>query len=247
MPEGHLLHHLARQHRDGLLGAREVSSPQGRFDAAAITGVLEGVEAHGKHLFHGWSDGMVVHVHLGKQGLFVHHDIPPPAPRPQVRMRVVGPRLASDLIAPLLCEVVDEAGQEAVVAGLGPDPLRADADATVALSALRATTSPIGAALLDQSRISGIGNVLRAEVLHLVGIDGERPASALSDADAEGLWQALVDLMRRSAEAGEIPKTVYRRERCTLHQAPVHTLTIGGRTFYRCASTPLASPRLRSP
>lgn len=240
MPEGHLLHHLARQHHDGLIGAREVISPQGRFDAAAVTGVLEHVDAHGKHLFHRWSDGAVVHVHLGKQGLFLHHDVPPPAPRAQVRMRVLGPRLVCDLIAPLVCEVVDEAAREEVVAALGPDPLRADADAAAALAALRGTSSAIGAALLDQSRIGGVGNVLRAEVLHLIEMDGERPASALSDGEAEELWEALVDLMRRSADEGEIPRTIYRRARCTLHDAPVRTLPVGGRTFYRCAATPLA-------
>lgn len=240
MPEGHLLHYLARQHRDGLVGARQVTSPQGRFDAAAVTGVLEHVEAYGKHLFHRWSDGAVVHVHLGKQGLFLHHDLPPPDPRPQVRMRVLGPRMASDLIAPLICEVTDETGRDAVFAGLGPDPLRTDADAAVAMAALRATASPIGAALLDQSRIGGVGNVLRCELLHLIGLDGERPAASLSDTEGEQLWQALVDLMRRSADDGAIPKTVYRRARCSSHDAPVRKLEVGGRTFYRCAATPVA-------
>lgn len=50
-----------------------VSSPQGRFAAAAarLDGrVLQRAEAHGKHLFHVYGPDLVVHVHLGLYGFF---------------------------------------------------------------------------------------------------------------------------------------------------------------------------------
>ena len=50
-----------------------VSSPQGRFEAGAATvsgRVLKKATAWGKHLFHHYEGGRVVHVHLGLYGTF---------------------------------------------------------------------------------------------------------------------------------------------------------------------------------
>lgn len=234
MPEGHLIHHHARRHRDGLLGAAVISSPQGKLDVSPVQGRLTDVEAYGKHLFHRWSGGAVVHVHLGLRGIFLDARPPVPPPRPQVRMRVEGPRLVSDLIAPLLCEVTDETGRRGIVDRLGPDPLREDADRNAALVALASTGRPIGAALLDQALIAGVGNALRADVLNLAGIHPLVPADTIGDEGLLRLWETLTDLMQRSAAAGTIPHTVYRREDCSRCHAAVVTLEVGGRTTYVC-------------
>lgn len=234
MPEGHLLHHYARRHRAGLVGARQITSPQGRFDAAAVIGQLERVQAYGKHLFHEWGGGAIVHVHLGKQGVFL--DGPPPAtpPRPQVRMRVVGPRLVSDLVAPMVCEILDSAARDRIIAGLGVDPLRPGADPAAALAVLGETRRPIGAALLDQSVIAGVGNALRADVLNLAGIHPAVAGTALHDEDLVRLWRTLVAVMERSADRGAIDHTVYRLERCSRCGTPVQQGKVGGRTTYVC-------------
>ena len=55
MPEGHLLHRLARDQGTLVGPVIQASSPQGRFaeGAAALHGrTLVAVEAHGKHLHH---------------------------------------------------------------------------------------------------------------------------------------------------------------------------------------------------
>ena len=75
MPEGHTLHRLARLHqrRFGTCAGASSTSPQGRFaDAAAAVGgrVLRKADAYGKHLFHHYEGGAVVHVHLGLYGTF---------------------------------------------------------------------------------------------------------------------------------------------------------------------------------
>ena len=74
MPEGHTLHRLARLHQRRYAGAAvAVSSPQGRFAAAAsaVDGqVLRRASAWGKHLFHHYVGGSTVHVHLGLYGTF---------------------------------------------------------------------------------------------------------------------------------------------------------------------------------
>lgn len=81
MPEGHTVHRLAGALREGLGGQRlRVSSPQGRFEDAALIDrmVLLDAEAVGKHLFLAFApsddvdpDAPVVrhvHVHLGLYG-----------------------------------------------------------------------------------------------------------------------------------------------------------------------------------
>jgi len=50
----------------------------------------------------------------------------------QVRMRIVGAEYGTDLRGPTACELLDEAQVSAIVARLGPDPLRRDADPDLA-------------------------------------------------------------------------------------------------------------------
>src|SRR5262249_24829720 len=127
MPEGHTLHRLARLHqrRSGRAPV-SVSSPQGRFidGAAAVDGRnLEKAAAWGKHLFHHYEGGHVVHVHLGLYGTFTEMPIPMPLPVGQVRMRMIGAEFGTDLRGPTVCEVIEEPEIADVVAKLGPDPL----------------------------------------------------------------------------------------------------------------------------
>ena len=244
VPEGHLIHYYAATQSRGLLGETAVSSPQGKFEAVGLLdgAHLERIEPYGKHLFYWW-DADVVHVHLGMQGLFLHHDVPPPPPRPQVRLRIAGAALSVDLIAPMQCDVVGEAGRDAIVTGLGPDPLRDDADAELVSSRLRRRRQSIGAALLDQALASGIGNVIRAEALHAAGIHPRRPAYSLTPQEFHRLWHAVLDVMRNGADVGRIVTTdrpdggernVYKQQTCGTCGRPVDVFELAGRTAYAC-------------
>ena len=53
-------------------------------------------------------------------------------------------------------------------AKLGPDPLRGDADGELLWQKMRVSKKPIGALLMDQSAVAGIGNIYRAEILFKV-------------------------------------------------------------------------------
>ena len=74
----------------------------------------------------------MVHVHLGLYGTFTELAVPMPQPVGQVRMRMVGAEYGTDLRGPTVCEVIDEPEVADVVARLGPDPLRRDADPALA-------------------------------------------------------------------------------------------------------------------
>lgn len=250
MPEGHTTHRLAREHRRHLAGRPvAVSSPQGRFaeGAARLDGrTLFDVEAYGKHLFYRWEGGGrapdTLHVHLGLVGTFrtVGRDAPPAGRGVRLEMRVGD--LAVRLTGPMRCELLDPQEEEALRAPLGPDPLRRDADPDCAYAALRRRRVPIGAALLDQRVIAGIGNVFRAEALFVSGIDPRRPANSIERDEFDRLWATLRGMLRDGVRRGRIVtvgrdgRYVYRRagEPCHRCGTPVTAERMAGRPLYAC-------------
>ncbi|HEX4905053.1 MAG TPA: DNA-formamidopyrimidine glycosylase family protein, partial [Acidimicrobiales bacterium] len=206
MPEGHTVHRLARRHTKLLRGkAVRVTSPQGRFaDAALVDGqVLRGAEAWGKHLFHAYDNGLFVHVHLGIYGEF-HEREPGFVPKDTTRMRIATDVLTIDLIGPTACEVVDDAGRVEIVARVGPDPLRKDADPEVAWERLRRRKGPIGPALLDQKLFAGVGNVFRAEALFVHGIHPETLIPEVTRDQFDALWATLRRMLEVGVKEGRI-------------------------------------------
>jgi len=242
MPEGHLVHRYADEQHEALTGrVVRATSPQGRFDARPYDGrVVEGVEALGKHLLYWVEDAPPIHVHLGMQGLFLRCDDPAAEPRKGTRLRLATGDAAVDLIAPARCEPMDERAVAALRAATGPDPLRGDGDKGEAVRRLLATRVPVGAAVLDQSVWSGIGNAWRAELLFLTGLD---PGARDIGAEAAGrLWDTAVRHLALGRDAGQVVsdpgapdgRWVYKRERCRRCGAAVRTWTLASRTAYAC-------------
>ncbi|ORV63025.1 DNA glycosylase [Mycobacterium europaeum] len=261
MPEGHTLHRLARLHQRRFGGAPvAVSSPQGRFaDAAVVDGrVLRRTSVWGKHLFHHYDGGPIVHVHLGLYGAFTEwprEDAVLPAPVGQVRMRMVGADYGTDLRGPTVCEVIDEGQVSDVLAKLGPDPLRNDADPSWAWNRISKSRRPIGALLMDQTVVAGVGNVYRNELLYRHNIDPLRPGREMSEAEFDAAWTDLVALMKVGFRRGKIivvrpehdhgppsyragrPRTyVYRRagEACRVCGDSIRTAVLEGRNLFWC-------------
>ncbi len=263
MPEGHTLHRLARLHQRRFAGAPvSVTSPQGRFaeSAAVVDGrVLRRASAWGKHLFHHYADGRTVHIHLGLYGTFTEWVRPPdaviPAPVGQVRMRMVGGDYGTDLRGPTVCELIDEAQIADVVSRLGPDPLRPDADPAPAWARIGVSRRPIGALLMDQTVIAGVGNVYRSELLFRHRIAPYRPGRAVSEAEFGAAWTDLVALMKVGLRRGKIiavrpehdhgppsylpgrPRTyVYRRagDPCRVCGTLIRTAVLEGRNVFWC-------------
>ncbi|ORA39820.1 Fpg/Nei family DNA glycosylase [Mycobacterium aquaticum] len=259
MPEGHTLHRLARLHQRRFgRSPVVVSSPQGRFDAGAadVSGrVLRKSDAWGKHLFHHYEGGRVVHIHLGLYGTFTEAAVPLPLPVGQVRMRMVGTEYGTDLRGPTVCEVIGEPEIADVVAKLGPDPLRADADPAIAWTRIAKSRRSIGALLMDQSVIAGVGNVYRSELLFRHRIDPYRPGVHLGEDEFADMWTDLVALMKVGVRRGKIvvvrpehdhgapsygpgrPRTyVYRRagDACRVCGTPVRTAELEGRNLFWC-------------
>ena len=257
MPEGHTIHRYARLHRKALGGtALRVTSPQGRAEeaAAAVDGCeLMRADAYGKHLFYRFSGGASIHVHLGLFGRFRTHRSPVPPPRGAVRLRFDAGDRAVDLSGATASTLIDPEVETALLARLGPDPLRPDADPERAWSALKRRRTPIAAALLDQSVIAGIGNVYRAEILFACGIRPSLPAKNLSRPRFDALWETTRGMLRAgersgrivtvpASEAGGAPSKlkgrervqVYRRERCRRCGTSVRSREVAARTLWWC-------------
>jgi endonuclease VIII len=262
MPEGHLLHRFAHELEQRLAGQLVgASSPQGRFadGAARIDGsALMSAEVHGKHLFTLFdvAPPAIVHLHLGRQGLWFWGPANS-APRSSVRLRLSAAGQAADVIAPLVCELTDEGARDTVVLGLGPDPLSDDANNDAAFRAIRASGQAIGALLLDQSVIAGIGNVLRAELLSITGIHPAIEGRGLDEPLLDALWRTSVRVMRQAEREGRIitrrpagtavetlneveGRFVYGREHCGRCGTALEHLEIAGRAINAC---PVCQPR----
>lgn len=260
MPEGHTIHRAARDHHAALAGhAIRVSSPQGRADFGPITGsgdraTLRRVEAYGKHLFYVFERGRTVHVHLGLFGKFRRSASPPKPPSATVRMRLEGPKTTFDLLGPTACAIITKSEKAALLARLGPDPIRDDADPEPFFEYLARSKVPIGAALMDQSVVAGVGNVYRAEVLHLLRLHPLVEARALPRTVVLEMWTLLVGLLRKGVEDRRIITTrgfekargpratraesvhVYGRRTCFTCDGPVERFDLRARTVHWCAA-----------
>lgn len=210
MPEGHTLHGLARDQGQRFAGKRvHVTSPQGTFAAGAalVDGhVLDRVTAHGKHLFAAFGE-RIVHVHLGLFGKYIAGTGDPPVPRGSLRMRWVADEHWTDLRGASACEVLNPDEVDTILARLGPDPLQPRARGAAAYARIARSRAPIAGLLMDQTVLSGVGNVYRAEILFRHRIPPYLPGRQLARDRWEKLWSDLVTLMRAGLRTGRIVTT----------------------------------------
>ncbi|MHA7207681.1 Fpg/Nei family DNA glycosylase [Arthrobacter sp. MDT1-65] len=176
----------------------------------------------------------------------------PPEPVGAVRVRLVSAHGWADLRGPTACEVITGAEEEAARAKLGPDPLQPASDGGVFVRRVMASITPVGIQLMNQAVIAGIGNIYRAEVLFLQGINPYRPGRQLRDDEAAGIWTDTVRLMKDGVREGRIitttaearngrpkrsaPHYVYKRtgEPCRRCTTPILTAEMAARTVYWC-------------
>ena len=145
-----------------------------------------------------------MHIHLGLYGSFTEQSAPMAPPVGQVRMRIEAADIGVALRGPTACEIYTPADLDPLVARLGPDPLRRDAEPELAFSAISRSTRPIGALLMDQKVLAGVGNVYRAEVLFRAGIDPYRQGTRINRDEFDAVWADLVSLMRVGVRKGRI-------------------------------------------
>ena len=256
MPEGHTIHRLARELRATLgHGPMVATSPQGRFaDGAALLDgeQVRSADAWGKFLFVNFTGGQILHVHLGLIGKFRDSGAGHP-PRDSIRLRLETDDVCWDLTGPQTCRLVTPDERRSITARIGADPLRRRPDVRAAREKFARSSKPIGAVLLDQGIISGLGNIYRAEILFLTGINPLRRTNTLTDDEFAAIWAESVRLLRIGVRTGRIICTdpaeigrprarmtredavyVYHREHCRRCGTELLTVELAGRPLQYC-------------
>jgi endonuclease-8 len=208
VPEGDTIHRAAATLAGALVGERvtSVDAPRARTHALPRAGeTVTSVEARGKHLLIAFDGGLVLHTHMRMTGSW--HVYPSGSrwrrSRSAVVARIGTPRLEAVCFSAPVVEVLREAEVRGhpVLASLGPDLCEPEPDLDEAMRRLDRLladdpTVPVGAALLDQTVASGVGNVYRAEVAWACEVHPATPAATLAPSDRRRLWATASALLR---------------------------------------------------
>jgi endonuclease-8 len=210
VPEGDTLWRVANRLSPVLAGRRVTALRLGTpaLTSAARRHRVEGstvlaVEARGKHLLVRFSTGVALHTHLGMTGSWHLYRAGSRWRQPAHLARVVleADGVVAVCFVPRVVELVAEKdeGAHPSLTALGPDVVSEGFDAASAVTRLQARGPvAIGAALLDQTALSGIGNIYKSEVLFLCGVDPFTPVAAL---DAERLRRIVETAHERCGAA----------------------------------------------
>ena len=265
MPEGHTVHRTANSFNEHFAGKSVlVDSPQGRFSDGAelVSGrKLVIASAIGKQLFLRFEGELFVRIHLGIYGKWRWYEgegLARALGNPvvgEVRARFYNTTSMADLRGPTVCDVIFAEEMAAVLNRLGPDPLNPDPQKIEAerfFGRVLRSAQPIGGLLMDQSVISGIGNVYRAELLFRAGIDPYLPGNRLNREQLSSLWKDSVALLNVGVATGFMitreelfesdPEKaernfVYKREgqACRVCGTNISLAIMQGRKLYWCA------------
>ncbi len=133
-------------------------------------------------------------------------DVFPPEPIGAVRVRILTENAVADLRGPTACEVLTAGEVASAIAKLGPDPQVDDGPVAEQrfVDAVRKKPTPIALLLMDQSVVSGIGNVYRAELLFRARLNPHTPGKEVPEQKVRELWRDWTHLLAIGVETGQM-------------------------------------------
>jgi formamidopyrimidine-DNA glycosylase len=191
---------------------RDVSGPGG-FAAAMAGRTFLRAERRGKYLWFALDDAEALLAHLGMSGQLTVGDPDRPL-SPHVRARFTftdgGPDLRFTdqrtfghlMLVPLVPPQGDERLVPEPIAHIAADPLEAAFDAKDFAARLGRKKTQVKRALLDQSLISGVGNIYADEALWRAKLHWARPTETLRPAEVSRLLEAVRDVLTEALKAG---------------------------------------------
>jgi formamidopyrimidine-DNA glycosylase len=180
--------------------------------AARLAGrTVQAVRRRGKYLWLPLDSGEALTGHLGMSGqlLVVPPDAPPQkhlhvrvqftdAAAPGAReLRFIDQRTFGGLLV-----VADGDPVPPLLAHIARDPLDPSFDDEAFVAGLRRRRTGVKRALLDQTLVSGLGNIYADETLWRSRLHGERPTDVLSRPAARRLLGHARDVLREAIDAG---------------------------------------------
>jgi formamidopyrimidine-DNA glycosylase len=175
--------------------------------AARLTGrTIDGARRRGKYLWLPVGDDALV-AHLGMSGqLLVGPKDAPLSPHVRVRFSFDddGPdlRFTDQRTFGHLLVSADGAQLPSVIAHIAPDPLEASFDLRRLTARMRAKKTGVKRALLDQSLVSGIGNIYADEALWRVKLHWARATDRLRPGQIADLMAAVADVFNEALKDG---------------------------------------------
>jgi endonuclease-8 len=215
MPEGDTVWRTARRLHQALAGhvllRSDLRWPDlSTYDFSGVSTVE--VISRGKHLLHRLASGWTIHSHLRMEGQWRIERTPWDSGSRDIRALLacaeytaVGHRLG-------MLDVVPAAEEHTLVGHLGPDLLGPEWDLELALRRVAADPSPVGAALLDQRNLAGIGTFWAAESLFCEGLNPWLPAGDLPEERRRQLIVRARRFLLASKEHAVQSSTGIRRE-----------------------------------
>jgi len=253
------------------------------------------VLAKGKHLGYVFGKDRILHVHLGRYGDWTEGQMPLAEPKGALRLRMwpAGAKPRKDAVTPNkrhgwyssddgtsslapgdidwlelrgagACELWTDAEWQALLDRLGPDALDGD-DPKPGFDRILSAKTPIAVLLMDQSVLSGIGNIYRAELLYRARLDPFAEGRDVPLATLKAIWKDSIPLLRAGMVDRRIVTTrpkdrptkktgqplkeeahyVYRRhgKPCFVCGTKIQRQEIAGRSLYWCPVCQAATPR----
>ncbi len=232
-----------------------------------LTGRVESLDRRGKYLLLTFEGGRGLLAHLGMTGKFVRRPQGHVEPHSRARFhlddgtvihfkdsRLFGRMEPAPAARLRELKAIQELGRDPVVDGLSAEQLR---------EAVGSSKQDLKVALMDQGRVTGLGNIYAAEALFLSGLHPARKPASLKPEEWERLTQAIHEVLQAAMaqeqgdeqvyleeEGSENPFRIYGRAGtpCPKCGVKVQSFTQGGRTTHFCSKCqPLRSrPRKRS-
>lgn len=175
-----------------------------RYEKPLVGRRIEAIVPHGKALLTRFDNGFTLYSHNQLYGVW---RVAEPGQREDGKrsLRVALETARAAILLYSASDVAmwrsDEIASHPFLAKLGPDVLDPALDAKTVAARLRDPRfrgRALGALLLDQAFLAGMGNYLRSEVLFAAGLPPERRPADLDAAQTRKLAKALLDLPRRS-------------------------------------------------
>ena len=170
---------------------------------------IRGINRRGKYLWLPLDGGDVLVGHLGMSGqILVVAATSPPGPHLRLRFGFADDRdelrfVDQRTFGGFFVTPADEDGEPpAAIAHIAPDPLDPAFDEGAFFRALRRRRTGIKRALLDQSFISGVGNIYADEGLWRARLHWARPTETLTRAEVSRIVAGVREVMSAALVAG---------------------------------------------
>ncbi|PRQ11019.1 endonuclease [Corynebacterium sp. 13CS0277] len=245
MPEGDSVYQLARRlHPLVGLSVSHTSLRVPQLATVSLNGrVLRALWPYGKNLYMQF-DEQILHTHLKMEGTWALHPVGTRWRAPGFSARVVLHFDAHPTPLELvghdlgLVRLMSATDYPAHISQFGPDVLSPTFDHEAAARRLRRRPErAIGAALLDQSMLAGVGNEYRAEICFLAGVHpgvptGEVDVDTILDITRRVMWANRLSPVRVTTGVRRAGETTYVFGRggkpCRRCRTPIVKDTLGG-------------------